>query len=268
MTAIKEESERIPTLPAVMGRLIDVYSTNDYNLGDVVDVIEHDPAISARVLRLANSFFYGLTGEVNTVGGAAMLLGSSAIQGLALGASLLKPWEVNLAPKAVRDIWSHSYLCALGMKELSVGGAHAGDPGGRLFTAGLLHDVGKILLLKRNPRAYAEILETAQNDAELITAEKEMFGDDHREAGFEALYKWNLPPLVSGLAKARAVGEMRSEFRTETAIFVTVHGILTGAPSLEGEDLFGAETVTRVREILDRSTGDAEEFFRSIAGSG
>lgn len=265
----RDSAERIPTLPAVMGRLLSVYASDDYNIGDVVDVIEHDASISARVLRLANSVFFGLSGEVNTVGGAAMLLGSTTIQGLALGTSLLKPWEVNLAPKAVRDIWAHSYLAAVGMKELSGDGPQVGaDRAGKLFTAGLLHDVGKILLLKRNPPAYAEILETSAGDAELSEAEKAMFGEDHREAGFEALHRWNLPPLVSGLASARAATDMRPEFRIEAETFVTVHAILTGASTREGGEIFGAEAVNRVRDRINRSAGDAEAFFRSIAGSG
>lgn len=260
--------ERIPTLPAVVGRLLAVYASEDYTLAEIVGVIERDPSITTRLMRLANSPFYGTPGEVATVGGAVMLLGGATVQGLALGASLLKPWEMSLAPKAVRDLWVHSWLCGIGCRELAALARPAGGAeGGALFVGGLLHDIGKILLLKRDPPAYAELLEVSEGDVELMDAETERFGENHRELGFDALAAWGLPPLIAGFARARVLGDLRAEHRTEAGIFIAAHELSTKGESETGELLFGGELVGRAGRIIADAIPVAESFYESIAGN-
>lgn len=260
--------ERIPTLPAVVARLLAVYASEDYSLADIIVIIERDPSISTRLLRLANSAYCGAPSEVCTVSGAVMLLGSATVQGLSLGASLLKPWEVALAPNAVREVWTHSYLCAVGSRELS---AHAGQARvgeeSAAFVGGLLHDIGKILLLKRDPVAYAELLENSADDDQLALEEKKLFGEDHRELGFDALSFWNLPPLLAGLARARTLDDLRAEHRKESGVFLAVHELLTcGGQSETGELLFGGDLVGRVGSSLTEQRDAAKAFYESMAG--
>lgn len=259
--------ERIPTLPAVVGRLMAVYASEDYTLAEIVGVIERDPSITTRLMRLANSAYYGAPCEVATVGGAVMLLGGATVQGLALGASLLKPWEANLAPKAVRDLWVHSWLCAAGCRELSALAGPGGGEGAALFVGGLLHDIGKILLLKRDPPAYAELLENAADDEELSRAESAKFGENHRELGFEALAAWGLPPLIAGFARARSLGDLRAEYRREAGVFIAAHELLSGGESETGELLFGGELVSRAGRAIADAAPSAESFYESIAGN-
>ncbi len=257
--------DRLPTLPAVVARLITTYSRENYSLSDIVEILEHDPAISSRILKLANSMFYGLSGDVRSVGGAVMLLGAATVQGLALGASLLKPWEEKLAPKAVRDSWTHSYLTAEGAKGFA---AEEGTVDANLmFTAGLLHDVGKIIFLKRDPVFYAEMLEVSGTGPELLEAESNHFGENHRTAGCEALKRWGLPPVAQAMAIVRGVGEVRTDIRKETSVFVAAHDLLTGRENGAELNSFGAAAVEKLRLRLWGSLEAAEAFYLSISGA-
>src|SRR5207253_2312912 len=144
--------KNLPTIPAVLARVLGLVDREDSSTRDLVDLIEHDQALTGKMLRLANSAFFGQSRRVATIPRAVMLLGFSTVRNLALG---VKVWDTiahGIPPAHLEELWTHAVMVAVASKVL---GAKlcAGDPD-EAFTAGLLHDVGRLVLAARFKDAY------------------------------------------------------------------------------------------------------------------
>lgn len=211
---LDELVRRLPVRPSTAARLFDLIEDPESSLLQFAEIVEIDPVLSARVLRLANSAAYGARGGVASATRAVMILGSSAVQAIVAAASFpLLSDGVDLGPDS---FWAHAMEVGAAAStiapELEVG---AGDA----FTAGLLHDIGAVLLHLRDASAYAEVVRGGAE--QLLERERAVFGTDHPEAGCAAVAKWGFPkalveavrdhhlPLVGAgrLTKAVVIGE-------------------------------------------------------------
>jgi putative nucleotidyltransferase with HDIG domain len=157
---------------------------------DLARVVETDPALSAQVLRLANSPFYGLSNTVASAGRAVMLLGFTTVRALAVSGacSLLSSSEDVFPP----GFWPHAVNTAVGSAAVA---RRIGLPTSDAFTAGLLHDIGSALLYRRDPERHGAVIEAARFDPDvLLTLETRRFGTTHAEVGAEVLRSWRFPP--------------------------------------------------------------------------
>lgn len=269
MSALKHavrSDERIPTLPAFMARLLGVYARENYNVADVVSVLRVDPAVTTRLLRMANSPYFGVTRRIHTLHEAVILMGQGVVQGLALGTSLLRPWGSRLAPEPVRNVWVHSYLCALVCRHLARNSeprADRSDPEA-LFIAGLLHDIGKILFLGREPEAYAALLAEAADPLEFQGREKALMGEGHDLLGEEALWGWHLPPHVAALAGAHHTGEIRPQWKADLDILLAAHALVAGEATVPLGAPLPAALLDGAQQMLDEHRGAAEEFYKTL----
>jgi putative nucleotidyltransferase with HDIG domain len=181
-------------VPPVAGAVMDLLrSIDDENLdaAHLAKKIGHDPVLSARVLRIVNSPFYGITGQVSSLQEAVMVLGFSSVRRLALAVSLNGSFPVRGHGEAdPRRIWRHSFcvaLCAQALARLA-----RVDPEAA-FTAGLLHDIGRIALLSVDPADFAVVLAARKEHADLEAAETAVLGFTHAEFGARLLERWHLP---------------------------------------------------------------------------
>lgn len=258
----------LPTLPFVVGRLLRCYSSEDYSVEEVVAALESDPPISGRVLRLANSAYYGFPGQVERLHHGVVLLGGVTVQSIALGATVLRKWARRAPPAAVREIWVHAYLCGAGCRFL--GSRLPERPGlpvpDALFMIGLFHDIGKIFYLAKDPDRYVSFLEDLAGE-ELRAAEREHFGQDHAETGGDLLDLWGLPSRMAHVVRHHHCGELRQELRPALEVVRSVHGLL-----VEGE-VGGASATGAVPEALrgdarahlEKERPSAEAFYEAIA---
>ncbi len=254
----------LPTLPAVVARVVAVYASEDHTPARVVAVLETDPPIASRVLRLANSPYYGFGGRVETLSRATVLLGAAAVQAVALGVGLLRAWGGGAVPGAVEGVWVHSYLCALGCRYLGrrlPRGNGLGSPDA-LFLAGLLHDVGKIWFLTRDPAGYAGALGEAAG-APLRLAEGQRFGQDHAAAGGELATAWGLPARLIALIRHHHGPALRAELAADARVLAAANGAAGGEGELAPELPEGL-AADLAAELLHRRP-EAEGFFRAIA---
>lgn len=186
----------LPPTPTLMIRLIGLFQQPDRDVDEVIELMRQDPSLTAEVLRRCNTSFFGNEEPVTDINEAVFRLGFYEVYRITV--ALFGMQSMSLAQVArnfeVETLWRHSALTAI------VGGAMArelGESEGIIFTAGLLHDAGKIVLASAEGPKYAALLRehgllgTATNEAE-----KAAFGFNHCEIGAQLLHRWGVPEQV------------------------------------------------------------------------
>lgn len=186
------------TLPDVYLRISRLLDDPNSGSDEIAKAIAQDPSFTLRLLKVANSALYRFPSAVGTVSRAVTVIGTSQVRNLALSMSVAKSFA-GLPNELVsmENFWRHSLLCAL-VARLLARQARRCDPDA-LFTAGLLHDIGELVIFNRRPEEAKRALQTViDNDDELpvFAAEREMLGFDHAAVGGELARQWGLPPLL------------------------------------------------------------------------
>ena len=186
--------KNLPTIPAVLARILQLSDSVDANGKDLIAVIEKDQALTGKMLRLANSAFFGQSRRVATIPRAVMLLGFSTVRNLALGVKVWDALGSGIARPRLEELWMHSVACAMSAKALA-SRLRAADPD-ETFTAGLLHDVGRLVLAMRFRDDYWNAVGGTAETEPVDTLERQAFGIDHAEVGAWMLEAWALPPAI------------------------------------------------------------------------
>lgn len=193
-----KDIEGLVTLPDVFLRISRLIDDPNSSASDIAQVISQDPSFTIRLLRLANSSLYNFPAEVTTVAHAVSIIGTSQIRSLALSMSVAKSFSGlpnNLV--SMENFWRHSLFCALIARRLAKQ-AGACDPDSA-FTAGLLHDIGELVIFNRLPKqAEAALLLVldSQDELQVHEAEQQVMGFDHAVVGGELAKQWHLPTLL------------------------------------------------------------------------
>ncbi|MFH5805120.1 HDOD domain-containing protein [Alienimonas sp. DA493] len=196
-------SPGLPTLPAVAVQLLEESRKPDVDVGRIAELIASDPAMSARLLRAANSSFFGFRGEVASVSRAVALLGAGGVVSLALSFSLADDaLKAGVTADAYRAYWRRCVVQAAAAELAGdlPGGAGEGELSGKgdLFLAGLLCDLGTLALLKAVPEEAAAVW-AASKEARVDPAARERaeWGFDHAAVGGELAQRWGLPERLA-----------------------------------------------------------------------
>lgn len=232
------------TLPHVyiqIGRLIDDPKSSS---ADIAKAVGQDPSFTLRLLQVANSAFYRFPSDVDTVTKAVSIIGTAQIRNLALSMSVASSFE-GLPNELVsmENFWKHSLLCALSARHLAklIGRC---DPDA-LFTAGVLHDIGELIIFNRLPaQAKQALLIVLDSDEEIAVyqAERQVMGFDHGDVGGALAREWRLPSLLEEcIGHHHNVGASRRH-RRETAL-VHLANILAQMAELDTLDSFDVPPV-------------------------
>jgi HD-like signal output (HDOD) protein len=190
VAALIRQIDVLPTLPQTVQQVQEAATSPDSSAKEVAKIVSRDPAISGKLLKLANSAAYGFTHQVDNVELATSLLGlretimavtSSAVVTLTEGSSHFDH----------EAYWRQSTMCAVAAKKIGEASGLKKMPG--LFTAGLLCEIGRFALCESAPERYAKISKEL-SDAEMLAAEEKVFGIGHAEAGYLLAEHWGLPP--------------------------------------------------------------------------
>lgn len=191
---ILHKVDDLPTLPTTVLRISELVNNPQSSAKDLAQVITDDQVLTARLLKLVNSAFYGFPQRISTVTGAIVLLGFDAIRHLLLSTSLFEFFSGSR--KRDRDkrelLWDHSLGCAVGAKVIAKYTRY--EKVEELFVAGLLHDIGKIVEMLILPELFADVVDLAQRDEiPIIDAERTLLGFTHADVGKMLAKRWNLP---------------------------------------------------------------------------
>ncbi len=188
--------QSIPVFPPIAIRLLQLVSSEDVALRQVIELLRADPAFSAEILRRANSSLFGTRQPVNSLQHALVVLGLRRVRSLTMTVASGMYLKAALEIAELRRCWRHTLACALLTEELARACSIHED---LAYTAGLMHDIGRLGLLVAHPGEYAKLLRSAakrqagEENYDLLDHEKEVFGADHCATGNWLAEQWNLP---------------------------------------------------------------------------
>jgi len=210
----------ITSLPEVYTRLDAAIEDPYSNLDDVGALLADDPALAARLLRLANSALYRFPAPVETITQAITVIGTKPLRELVLATSVIDMFQ-HVAPELVsqESFWRHSIGCGLAARAVAAWRRESNVE--RFYVAGLLHDLGRLVLyLKLPERAEAALAMSRREGLALHRAEQELLGFDHADVGAELLRYWQLPAALSEAVGGHHRPQRAHDYPLETA---TVH---------------------------------------------
>jgi putative nucleotidyltransferase with HDIG domain len=176
-------------------RVLQLTNQEDVPMRQLSDLISSEPAFSSEVLTIANSALYACRVPINSVLQAIAVLGTNSLKGLSLTVGVRAYLGNSVNHESLRAIWRHSLACALIANQLAAAGTRDKDAA---YTAGILHDIGRLALAVISPKAYATLLETHTGPpASALEAEREWFGFDHCQAGRRLIADWKMPPYLT-----------------------------------------------------------------------
>lgn len=224
----------LPTLPHVVQRLAAMIGRPTVSTEEIGSIIEKDQVLAAKVLRLANSPFYGFPSRIGSVTHAVIVLGFNVVKGLTLCASAL-----NIMKDAGMDqLWRHSLGVAITANFLAAR-LEIRNPE-ELFVAGLLHDIGKVVLYVKWPEVGTSIKDTLQvgGDRSLFDAEQDVTGLSHADIGGCLANAWHLPITLREPILYHHNPTLAKDASMQTAIVhvadILVKGLACGNP---GDDI-------------------------------
>jgi putative nucleotidyltransferase with HDIG domain len=181
----------LPALPHLAVRVMELIRDPNTRIRQIEEVISKDPALTARVLRIANSAFYGLRAQVSTLSRAIVVLGFNTVRSVVFAASTQRLYGGNASHFKERILWEHALSVALAARSLAR--QFGLDGVEEAFIGGLLHDIGKAVMDANLGNDYQTVVERVYNDGEtFVEAEASVFGFDHSEVGSLVIRRWNL----------------------------------------------------------------------------
>lgn len=184
----------LPSLPKGLMRIKTMLSDPNTSTRAISEVISYEPNLVVRLLRLANSTIYLLEKNVSTIAGALNVIGFKILNDLVMVEIAASSFNKEICKSAYsRKIWEHSLVVALLAREISETLEMRGTE--ESFTCGLLHDIGKIILLSKDPEFFIKLLEI-QGEKDMLMSEHQTYGYNHAEVGSLIARRWGLPEEI------------------------------------------------------------------------
>lgn len=220
--------ESLYSLPDVALRVNELLSNDDTSNTQLEQVISYDPALTAQLLKLVNSAYYGFPNSIDTISRAIAMIGREELRNLMLATSVAATFKD--IPEDLVDMetfWFHSITCGVLARLLAQHCKYKGRE--RFFIAGLLHSLGKLVLFDQFPKESAEVLRVKdQGDDAVIEAEKRQFGFTYAELGAELLKAWQLPQNIWQLVEHQ-LEPTRLNAQTQDACLLHVAAKITAS---------------------------------------
>ncbi|MGH7138890.1 MAG: HDOD domain-containing protein [Pirellulales bacterium] len=263
LAELLNHSRQLYSLPAVALEVLELANGPQVDTARVKACIERDPALTSKLLRVVNSSLFGLSRRISDLGQALGVLGTKPLKMLVLGFGLPEPLFAGLAGDVLNRYWRHTLTRAVAARELSE--RLWKQPGDELFVAGLLQDLGRLVLIQGLGRPYVEMLRKADWPRDDVRAlERRLIGFDHGQLTAGLLEQWGLPGSL--IAAVQSPGT-RAEIEALSGDARTTAQILYTAEKLA--ELLAGERVVALADLLSVA-GDgrfSEQQLSAIAAS-
>ena len=262
-----KKADNLPQLPQVMLRLIKACNNEKVSIEELTEIISTDPSLTSQLIQIMGSAYINLPQSVNSIKTAVVYLGLDTIQNIAISTSAMRFFSASQGLEGfdLGRFWYHCYKTAVIAQQVAVE-KQLSDPD-EYFLAGLLHDIGRLVLMKTFPDAYKSILAESDTEAQMLEAEKEIFSTDTPQVSAWLFGQWNLNPLVCDavLFVNEDIDQIESGLSHVKVIFAA--NLLSG-PVSSGKldivsDLIGIRA-QGLEQLLARVDRDVEEMVNSL----
>lgn len=248
----------LPSLPSVVSDLLRSFDDENVDVGSVARQIAQDQALTAKVLRVANSAFYGLQNRVGSIQEAVVVLGFNSVRGMVLGTGISGVFQPERCPGFDLDRYARDSI-TVGLAARAMAG-EAGLNGELAFTTGILHDIGRLVLASCFAERYSPALLAGGGSSLASAVEREVLGIDHAEVGGLLAETWHFPPVLRDAVRFHhAVPASTSASPTITDLIHVADALAHGF----GRD--GASGVVPDPQAVSRLGLDEEKMVRVLA---
>lgn len=252
LKALVSDIQGLVSLPEVALKINAMVDDPNVSVDEIGRLISQDPALTIRVLAIANSPFYGLSAEISTISRAVTVLGTKQLTDVVLSTSTTNAFAgIPIHVISVDDFWYHSLYCGLLAQELA--SKHNPPLRDSMFVAGLLHDIGHLVMFNKIPeKIHDALLRTVQGESlPLYVEEREVIGFDHAQVGAALAHEWNLPAYLVECIEYHHEPAKAKEFKLEVNL---IH-IANAVASLPYADDIGEEDLQSIDASCWEATG-------------
>jgi putative nucleotidyltransferase with HDIG domain len=189
-----QKIEKLPTLPETARHILDLTNNPLLSIGELQKVVEKDPAITAKILSVANSAFFGLSVQTNMLNDAIMRIGMDNVKNIAVGISVLTLFGEGRITPDYKRLFNHSVI--VGLTARSLAKKFRAVIGEDILIDGLLHDLGYLVLNRYFPDIYQKTMNAFKGSMSILDVEKDIISYSHSEVGFWLAEQWKLPSTV------------------------------------------------------------------------
>jgi putative nucleotidyltransferase with HDIG domain len=253
-----ENINTVPTIPSVLKQLSTVIENPKISLNEISQFVSQDPALTTKILQMVNSALYGFPGRISSVNHAVMLLGMNVVKGLLLSVSVFE-----IMHKAMIGLREHSIGVAIASKVLAQKKGLK-EPE-EVFVAGLLHDVGKVILALMFPEEYDRaVKESERSSTAIFDTERKHFSETHAAVAGWLSEKWHFPKKLCECMANHHRPQVSALAPLETSI-VHMADILVKARGIgfSGDNIV-PEVNPRACELLSLTEGDLREVLKEL----
>jgi len=237
-----DKVKNLSSPPTILREILDLVNNQEVSNNDLANVVLKDPSLTAQLIRIANSSFYGVSRQITSVNHAIMVIGLKAVKYYILSSAVLnqvsfKKTKSNLDQ---RSLWTHFLEVAVASRKIA---EHVNyELPEEAYVAGLLHDLGLIILESQFSEEYKQVLKLVKEGDELIDAEQKIFGIDHQEVAAYVTKKWNMPEVLRAPFSTHHIREEKDlEDLSDLCKIVALADSMAQVPMEELNNIYGAE---------------------------
>lgn len=198
LRALVAQLRTVPSLPSLYFRINEALANPDTSIEEIAAIVQQDPAMTAKILQLVNSAFFGIARRITSPVEAVQFLGVGRLRSLVLSLHVFSSFdEGKIANFSIEKVWNHSINASLMAQQIAREEKIDRAVADEVFVAAMLHDIGKVMLASSMPDLYAEaVMLASERGISHVAAERETFGVSHSEVGAYLLGLWGLPVTI------------------------------------------------------------------------
>ena len=262
-----KQSNNLPQLPQVMVKLVKACNSDQTDIDELTEIISIDPALTSKLMQIIGSPYINLPKDVNNIKSAVVYLGMDTIRNIAISTSAMHFFKIakSVPEFNINKFWFHSYKCGVLARNIAQKN-NLSNPD-EFFLAGLLHDIGRLVLLENFPEDYKHILKTSSNENQILDAELEKFGANTPQISAWLFKQWELNPLIadSVLFINKSIEQIESALFHVKIIFVA--NMLAEHDSLEKiSDIVSLTDIpeSQLAQIVTTSQEEVQNMAKSL----